>query len=72
MKSFKLVKSDFEFRNDDVSFEFNEYIDYVFISNSKMFFVFKNGFASKNPKNHIIDYYVCRGWKKSNIIFLNQ
>lgn len=72
MKSFELIKTNFEFRNDDVSSEFNEYIDYVFEYKEKLFFVFKKGFKNKNPKKHIKEYYKQRGCKKSDIKFLKK
>jgi hypothetical protein len=72
MKGFELKKSEFEFRNDDVSCEFNEYIDYVFHYKDKLYFVFKKGFKNKNPRSHIKKYYKSLGYTGKNIKFLKQ
>jgi hypothetical protein len=71
MKAYDLVKSEFQFNHLDVSYEFAEYIDYVFIRNRAIFFVFKEGETdTKNPESFIKAYYKDYEFKK--IIFLKQ
>lgn len=65
MKAFELTKTDYEFNHLDESSEFKEYIDYVFEGKNTIYLVFKKehkGF--KNPKSHIVSYYMKRGWLK--------
>lgn len=65
MKSYQLSKSDFEFSIFDVSTEFKEYIDYVFISEKNIFFVFKKGYKrTKYSKKFILEYYKHWGFKE--------
>jgi len=71
MKAYDLLKSHFEFNMLDVTMEFNEYIEFVFVRKETLFFVFYKDFKeTKNPKGHIKEYYKSRGWKK--VKFLKQ
>ena len=69
----KLSKTDFEFYENDVSSEFKETIDHVFVSKNTLFFVFKKDITTKtikNVKSHVRNYYKSKGWLK--IKFLKQ
>jgi len=70
MKSYKLTKTDFEFRSDNVEWEFTETIEFVFVKKNTLFFVFKKGEEDKNQKKYITKYYKNKGWK--NIKFLKK
>lgn len=68
MTKFKQIKkTDSVFNIHNISSEFNEYFEYVFISNKKIFFVFRENIINhENIKGHVIEYfstYIC--------IFLN-
>jgi len=65
MKTFELTKTDFEFRNDDISYEFKESISHVFEGKNTIYFVFKKSEkVSKIQKGHIREYFKNRGWIK--------
>lgn len=71
MKTYDLFKSDFYFSCLDVSFEFNEYIDFVFIRKRTLFFVFKKDIKeTKNQESFILEYYKYYDFK--TIKFLRQ
>lgn len=61
MTKFKKLKTvDSIFRIDDVSYEFNESVEYVFIQKNKLFFYLKSSLTEKQiqcVKSHIADYY---------------
>jgi len=64
MKSFELLKTDFQFNHLDESDEFKEYIEYVFEYGTTIYLVFIKDFKYKNPKSHIKEYYKKRGYLK--------
>lgn len=71
MKAYDLFPSDFEFETLDVSWEFNEYIEFVFIRKRTIFFVFKKGnHKTKNQESFIKEYY--KGYDFKHIKFLKQ
>jgi len=71
MKPFELFKTDFEFNSLDESYEFNEFVDYIFLRKNTIFVVFKKEFKkNKNYKSHMTKYYKNRGWIK--VKFLKQ
>lgn len=71
MKAYDLFKSGFDFSCLDVSFEFNEYIDFVFIRKRTLFFVFKKDIKeTKNQESFILEYYKYYDFK--TIKFLRQ
>lgn len=71
MKSYDLFPSNFEFDGLDVSAEFNEYIEFVFIKNRTIFFVFKKGeIDTKTQESFILEYYAPYEFK--HIKFLKQ
>jgi hypothetical protein len=71
-KFYHLKKTELSFRNDDVSFEFNEYVKNVFYKKNKIFIVFVRKIKkteSKNLKSHIKEYYIQKGFLKVKFLY---
>lgn len=71
-KFYNLQKTSFEFRNDDVSYEFNEYVDFIFLGKNTLFVVFFKTITkeqSKNQRSHIKKYYADKGERKVKFLY---
>lgn len=70
-KFYDLKKSDFEYSLYDETIEFNEYVDFIFITKNTLYVTLSNKLTDaeiKNVQSHITSYYVDRGYNKINYL----